>query len=106
MKSCTYYKHDFSQFDEQKFISDFDTMDWSNMHDDKTDLNKNFDDFHAKVSSCVEQNASLKNVSKGQLKLKLNPSFNKGGGGCSSRPPKGFSSITFEQNNLETSDFA
>ena len=29
-----------------------------------------------------------------------------GGGGKSSQPPKGFSSITFEQNNLETSNFA
>ena len=33
----------------------------------------------------------------------LYPSFTKGG---SSRPPKGFSSITFEQNYLETSNFA
>ena len=41
MKSCTYYEHDFSQFDELKFINDFDTIDWSNVHDDKTDLDKN-----------------------------------------------------------------
>ena len=64
MKSCTYYEHDFSQFDELKFINDFDTMDWSNIHDDKTALNKKFDDFHAKFSSYVEQNAPLKKVSK------------------------------------------
>ena len=66
MKSCTYYEvmHILSQFDELKFINDFDTMDWSNIHDDKTDLDKNFDDFHAKVSYCVEQNTSLKKVSK------------------------------------------
>ena len=41
MKSCTYYEHDFSQSDELKFINDFDTMDWSNIHDDKTDFDKN-----------------------------------------------------------------
>ena len=34
----------------------------------------------------------------------MNPSFTRGGG--SSRPPKSFSSITFEQNKLETSNFA
>ena len=65
MKSCTYYEHDFSQFDELKFINDFDTMDWSNIHDDKTDSDKKFDDFHAKVSFCVEQNAPLKRYLKG-----------------------------------------
>ena len=39
---------------------------------------------------------------------RLNPSFTKGGGGGEGRadPPKGFSSITFEQNNLETSNVA
>ena len=37
VKSCTYYKPNFSQFDEQKFTDDFDTMDWSYIHD-KTDL--------------------------------------------------------------------
>ena len=77
MKSCTYYEHDFSQFGELKFITDFDTMDWSNIHDDKTDLDKKFDDFHAKVSSCMEQNAPLKKVSKTQLKFKLKPWINK-----------------------------
>ena len=41
MKSCIYYEHDFSQFDKLKFINDFDTMHWSNVHDDKTDLDKN-----------------------------------------------------------------
>ena len=77
MKSCTYYEHDFSQFDELKFVNDFDVMDWSNIHDDKTDLDKKLDDFHAKVSSCVEENASLKKVSKRQLTLKLKPWINK-----------------------------
>ena len=43
----------------------------------KTDLDKNFDDFHAKVSSFVEQNAPLTKVSKRQLKLKLKPWINK-----------------------------
>ena len=37
----------------------------------------------------------------------LTPSFTKGeGGGGSSRPAKGFSLITFEENKLETSNFA
>ena len=34
----------------------------------------------------------------------LNPSFTRGGGGGRADPPKGFSSITFEQNDLETSN--
>ena len=38
---------------------------------------------------------------------KLNPSFiGGGGGGWSSRPPKGFSSITFEKSKLETPNFS
>ena len=36
----------------------------------------------------------------------VNPSFTKGGGGGLSRPSKGFSSITFEKNKLETPHFA
>ena len=77
MKSCTYYELEFSQFDEQEFINDFDTMDWSYIHDDKTDLDKKFGYFHAKVSSCVEQNAPFKKVSKKQMKLKYEPWINK-----------------------------
>ena len=52
-------------------------MDWSNIHNDKKDLDKKFDDFHSEVSSFVEQNAPLKKVSKRQLKLKLKPWINK-----------------------------
>ena len=39
-------------------------MDWSNIHDEKTVFDKKFDDFHAKVSSCAEQNASLKKATE------------------------------------------
>ena len=49
MTSCTYYVHDFSKFDEQKFINDFYTIDWSYIHYDKTDLDKKNNDFPAKV---------------------------------------------------------
>ena len=39
-------------------------------------------------------------------KFRLNPSLPGGGGLGASRLLKGFSSITFEQNNIETSNFA
>ena len=38
-------------------------------------------------------------------KVYINPSFTKGGGEVEPTP-KGFSSITFEQNKLETSNFS
>ena len=40
------------------------------------------------------------------LRLKTLPLPREREGGGSSRPPKGFSSITFEQNKLEISNFA
>ena len=38
--------------------------------------------------------------------MAVNPSFTKGVGGVGRADPQKFFSITFEQNNLETSNFA
>ena len=60
------------------------------------------------VTSMQQAQNIVSSEKKIQLKFHVNPSFTKGGGGegGSSRPVKGFSLITFEQNNLETSNFA
>ena len=57
--------------------------------------NRNFENHHAEILQLI--------LSKTVL---LPLSLQRGGGGGGSQSPKGFSSITFEENKLETQNFA
>ena len=74
-KSCSYYQHDYSNFDEQKLIDD--VVSQPVMFSDlDIDVNRMFDEFHDNLAALIERHAPLKKVSKKNLKLKSKPWIN------------------------------
>ena len=74
-KSCSYYQHDYSNFDEQKLIDDVVSQP-DRFSDLDIDVNQMFDEFHDNLAALIECNAPLKKVSQKNLKLKSKPWIN------------------------------
>ena len=72
-KSCSYYEHDYSKFNETKFIDEIKNEDWSFIEAQNSDANVKFDNFYTKLSSCAGKHAPLKKVTRKHLKLKVKP---------------------------------
>ena len=72
-KSCSYYEHDYSKFNETKFTDEIKNEDWSFIEAQNSDANVKFDNFYTKLSSCAGKHAPLKKVTTKQLKLKVKP---------------------------------
>ena len=68
-KSCSYYQHDYSNFDEQKLIDDVVSQPGT-FSDPDIDVNRMFDEFHDNLAAPIERHAPLKKVSRKNLKLK------------------------------------
>ena len=71
-KSCSYYQHDYSNFDEQKFIDNAVSQPVT-FSDPDIDVNRMFDEFHDNLAALIEHHAPLKKVSQKNLKLKSKP---------------------------------
>ena len=75
-KSCSYAKHNFSNFDEQRFIDGFKKQDMSFLEHTHLSMNSKFDLFYEKVSTCVDFHAPVKKLNKKDLKLHEKPWIN------------------------------
>ena len=58
-KSFSYYEHNYSKFNETKFIDEIKNGDWSFIEAQNSDANVKFDNFYAKLSSCAGEHAPL-----------------------------------------------
>ena len=74
-KSCSFYQHDYSYFDEQKLIEDIVSQP-VRFSDLDIDVNRMFDGFHDNLAALIELHAPLKKVSQKNLKLKSKPWIN------------------------------
>ena len=59
-KSCSYYEHNCSKFNETKFIDEIKNEDWSFTEAQNSDANVKFDNFCTELSSCAGKHAPLK----------------------------------------------
>ena len=66
-KSCSYYQHDYYNFDEQKLIDDV-VSQLVTFSDPDTDVNRMSDEFHDNLAALIERHAPLKKVSQKNLK--------------------------------------
>ena len=72
-KSCSYFVHDYSSYEEEKFIHDFSLLDWSSLDNSDISVNNHFNFFYEKTNTCIEQHVPKKKVTKKNLKLRTKP---------------------------------
>ena len=72
-KRCSFFKRDFSKFDEQKFVDGFAGNNLDFLADRELSLNRKFHLFYQNPSSRVEHHAPSKKMNKRDLKLHEKP---------------------------------
>ena len=69
----TYYKHDYSKFDDEWFLTDFTNLNLEYVNDSQIDVNSKFNRF---LDEIVRNHAPLKKLAKRDLKLRNKPWIN------------------------------
>eukprot|EP00794_Sanderia_malayensis_P013289 gene13290-14664_t len=75
-KNMSCYAHDYRQFDERNFTSDYSEFDASYLNDQNTDLNSKFDTFLLNLHILIEKHCPKKKLNKKMLKLRQKPWIN------------------------------
>ena len=76
-KTMSHYQHDYSKFDQEKFLADFNNLDFEYLNDNQSDINVKFNRFLASLDAIVKKDAPLKKLSNNELKLLNKPWINK-----------------------------
>ena len=72
-KKCSYAKRDFSNFSEDKFVSDYSKIDNEFLYDPDIVLSSKFDTFYKNLSSCVDRHVPTKKMTKKDIKFHSKP---------------------------------
>ena len=75
-KTLSYFKHDYSKFDEEGFLADFSNLNFEYLNANPTDVNAKFNRFLANLNEIVSKHAPLKKLTKRDLKLRNKPWIN------------------------------
>ena len=75
-KRCSFAKRDFSNLNEQKFISDFSNINHSFLYGNDKTLNYKFDTFYENLNSYVNHRVPTKKMTKKDLKFCSKPWIN------------------------------
>ena len=54
-KTQSYYQHDYSKFDEAKFLADFNNLNFEHLNDNQSDVNAKFNRFRAIVNEILKK---------------------------------------------------
>ena len=75
-KTQSYYQHDYSKFDPDKFLADFNSLNFAYLDDNQSNASANFSRFLGNVDEIVKKHAPLKKLTKNDLKLRNKPWIN------------------------------
>ena len=75
-KTLSYYQHDYSRFDQEKFLGDFNNLNFDYLNVTQNDVNAKFNRFLADLDEIVKKHAPLKKLNKKDLKLRNKPWVN------------------------------
>ena len=75
-KTLSYYKYDYSKFDKERFLIDFNNLDFEYLNANPTDVNAKYKRLLANVNDHVSKHAPLKKLTKRDLKLRSKPWVN------------------------------
>ena len=63
-KTMSYYQHDYSKFDQEKFLADFNNLDFEYLNEHQNDVNAKFNRFLASLDEIVKEHAPLKKLTR------------------------------------------
>ena len=72
-KTMSHYQHDYSKFDQDKFLADFNNIDFKYLDDNQSDVNVKFNRFLASLDAIVKKHAPLKKLIRNELNLQNKP---------------------------------
>lgn len=75
-KSLYYYQHDYTTFNEENFVSDFNTISLEYLKDGTLNINDKFNKFLANHNDLVNKHAPLKRLTEKDIKLRGKPWIN------------------------------
>ena len=75
-KTLSYYQHDYSKFNQERFLDDFKNLSFEYLNDNQSDINAKFKRFLANLDEIVEKHAPLKKLTKRDIKLRNKPWIN------------------------------
>ena len=75
-KTQSYYQHDYSKFDQGKFLKDFNSLNFEYLNDNQSNVSAKFSRFLVNVDEIVKKHAPLKKLTKNDLKLRDKPWIN------------------------------
>ena len=76
IKNLSYYQHDYSKFDQERFLADFQSLNFDYLNENHSDVNAKFNRFLANLDELVKKHAPLKKLSKKDIKLRNKPWIN------------------------------
>ena len=72
----SHYQHDYSKFDQEKFLADFTNLNFEYLNDNQSDVNGKFNRFLGDLDKIIRKHAPLKKLTKRNLKLRNKPWIN------------------------------
>ena len=72
-KSCSFAKHDFSSFNEGKFVDDYTSLDLDMFHKHDISIDNKFDYFYETLSNLVDKHVPSKKMTKKDIRLHSKP---------------------------------
>ncbi len=75
-RNMSYYQHDYTKFDQESFLADFNNLNFDYLNDNQSDINLKFNKFLVTLESIVEKHAPLKKLTKKDIRLQNKPWIN------------------------------
>ena len=75
-KTQSYYQHDYSNFDEGKFLSDFKNLNFEHLNDNQSNVCAQFNRFLVHVDEIVKKHSPLKKLNNKDITLQAKPWIN------------------------------
>ena len=67
------FRRDYSNYNEEAFLNEFTSIDWSNLFHGLSDTTEMFDKFYTKVSNIFNSHLPLKPLTRNESKFQTNP---------------------------------
>lgn len=67
------FRRDYSNYNEEAFLNEFTSIDWSNLFHGLSDITEMFDKFYTKVSNIINSHLPLKPLTRKESKFQTKP---------------------------------
>ena len=75
-RTLSFYQHDYSKFNQESFLEDFNNLNFEYLNENINDVNTKFNKFLDNLNDIVKKHAPLKKLTKKELKFRNKPWIN------------------------------